>query len=138
MLTFKSRSFRNVFHERISEQEYTKFGTQFSYRHRDYLLRVQQCDTYFINKYRLLPFLRVTEFPASKLHPISRIPYVLTAIWTARDENITVITEDKYGKKMGYTNFLLLQAKFETESRSLSLPYRELVFVVITLNLSEL
>jgi hypothetical protein len=80
------------------------------------LLYVQQSDTYFIEKYRLLPFLGVTEFLASKLHPIRRIPCVveplLTAKWTARDENKTVIIKDKYGKNMRYTNSMLLQAKF--------------------------
>jgi len=93
-------------------------------------------DTYFIEKYRLLPFLRVTEFLTYKLHPIRRIPCVvetlLTFIWTARDEKKTVISKDKYGKNMRYTNSLLLQAKFGTESITLSLPYPELVFVTIT------
>ena len=96
MLTFKSHNFGTVFHERISEQEHTKFGTQFSCRHRGYLLHVQQRDTYFTEKSRFLPFLRVSEFLASKLHTIRRIPCVveplLTAVWTGRDENNTVIT----------------------------------------------
>ena len=39
---------------------------------------------------------------------------------------------------MRHTNSLLLQAKYGTESRSLSLPYPEVVFVTITLNLFEL
>lgn len=126
VLTFKSHNFGTVFHERLSEQEHTKFRTQFSCRHRGYLLHVQQRDTYFIEKYRLLPFLCVTEFLASKLHQIRRIPCVmeplLTAIWTEREENKAVNTKDMYGKNMRYTNSVLLQAKFGTESRSLSLP----------------
>ena len=119
-------------------KEHTKFGTQFSCRHRGYLLHIQQCDSYFIEKYRLIPFLLVTEFLAPKLHPIRRIPCVveplLTVTWTARDDNKTITTKDKYGNNMRYTNSTLLQTTFGTESRSLSLPYPELVFMTITFN----